>query len=82
MSKKTIDVTKIASQVEEKTNELNKIDELISREKKESSIEVFKVARKIAFKELKKLQKMMSFNHLKIHILSYFCKLQAKLIFI
>lgn len=59
MSKKTIDVTKIASQVEEKTNELNKIDELISREKKESSIEVFKVARKIAFKELKKLQKMM-----------------------
>ena len=59
MSKKTIDVTKIASQVEEKTNELNKIDELISREKKESSIEVFKVARKIAFKELKKLQKLM-----------------------
>lgn len=59
MSKKTIDVTKIASQVEEKTNELNKIDELIAREKKESTIEIFKVARKIAYKELKELKKVM-----------------------
>lgn len=59
MSKKTIDVAKIASQVEEKTNEINKIDELIAREKKESTIEIFKVARKIAYKELKELKKVM-----------------------
>jgi len=59
MSKKTIDVTKIASQVEDKTNELNKIDQLIAREKKESCIEIFKVARKIAYKELKELKKIM-----------------------
>ena len=59
MPKQTIDVTKIACQLDEKTVEINKIDELIAREKKESCIETFKVARKIAFKELKKLQKII-----------------------
>jgi hypothetical protein len=59
MSNQTIDVTKIACQLQEKTMEINKIDELISREKKESSVEVFKVARKLAFKELKRLQKII-----------------------
>lgn len=59
MPKQTIDVSKIVSQLDEKTVEINKIDELIAREKKESCIETFKVARKIAFKELKKLQKIV-----------------------
>jgi hypothetical protein len=59
MPKQTIDVSKIACQLDEKTVEITKIDELIAREKKESCIETFKVARKIAFKELKKLQKII-----------------------
>lgn len=59
MPKQTIDVSKIACQLDEKTVEITKIDELISREKKESCIETFKVARKIAFKEMKKLQKIL-----------------------
>lgn len=59
MPNKTIDVTKIACQVEEKTIEINKIDELIAREKKESCVEVFKLARKMASKELKKLEKIL-----------------------
>lgn len=62
MTNPTIDVTKIACQLEEKTLEINKIDELIAREKKESCISTFKVARKIAFKELKKLQKILQKN--------------------
>jgi hypothetical protein len=59
MPKQTIDVSKIACQLDEKTVEITKIDELIAREKKESCIETFKVARKIAFKEMKKLQKII-----------------------
>lgn len=59
MPKQTIDVSKIACQLDEKTVEITKIDELIAREKKESCIETFKVARKIAFKEMKKLQKIL-----------------------
>lgn len=59
MPKQTIDVSKIACQIDEKTVEITKIDELIAREKKESCIETFKVARKIAFKEMKKLQKII-----------------------
>jgi hypothetical protein len=59
MPKQTIDVSKIASQLDEKTIEITKIDELIAREKKESCIDTFKVARKIAFKEMKKLQKIL-----------------------
>lgn len=59
MPKQTIDVSKITCQLDEKTVEITKIDELISREKKESCIETFKVARKIAFKEMKKLQKIL-----------------------
>lgn len=59
MTKQTIDVSKITCQLDEKTVEITKIDELIAREKKESCIETFKVARKIAFKEMKKLQKIL-----------------------
>jgi len=59
MPKQTIDVSKITCQLDEKTVEITKIDELIAREKKESCIETFKVARKIAFKEMKKLQKIL-----------------------
>lgn len=62
MPKQTIDVSKIACQLDEKTVEITKIDELIAREKKESCIETFKVARKIAFKELKKLEKVLQKN--------------------
>lgn len=62
MPKQTIDVSKIVSQLDEKTVEINKIDELIAREKKESCISTFKVARKIAFKELKKLEKILQKN--------------------
>lgn len=38
MPKQTIDVSKIASQLDEKTVEINKIDELIAREKKKAAL--------------------------------------------
>ena len=59
MPKQTIDMSKVACQIDQKTIEITKIDELIAREKKESCIETFKVARKIIFKEMKKLQKIL-----------------------
>lgn len=59
MPKQTIDMSKIACQLDQKTVEISKIDELIAREKKESCVETFKVARKIVCKEMKKLQKIL-----------------------
>jgi len=59
MSKSKIDVSAVAAKYESKSEEISKINILLSREKKSSAIEAFNIALKTAKSELKSLKKML-----------------------